>query len=183
MASSSITIARRHNVWQRIVARLSRDLGAWLYVAVVLGLVSALAFVYLAQASYVAGQIDEMAELERKLDLLHEENNALLLRISRYEDMSRIQTEARAMGLGEAQQVEYVVVVVDDSGPVQWEDVVSGLPPGAVRGTLPSASLQNEGAPTTAGLGLAATIAQQFQGWIGAGTYRNTEQPSFGRSR
>jgi cell division protein FtsL len=170
MASGPIIIPRRQNWWGRTIAQLSSDLGAWLYVAVVLALVSVLAFVYLAQASYVARQINEMVELEQQLDVLHEENSALLLRIAKYEDMSRIKTEAKAMGLGEAQHVEYVEVVLDDASPAPQGDVVRGLPTSAVSDGQQSAPLQNDMPLAAAGMRLPSTIVQQFEGWIGSGT-------------
>jgi cell division protein FtsL len=170
MASSSVVISRRQNLWGRTIAQLSRDLGAWLYVALVLGLVTVLAFIYLAQASYVARQIDQMVQLETSLAELHEENSALLLRIAKYESMSRIKTEARAMGLSEARQLEYIEVVLDDAGPASQRDVVQDLPTSAVTGGQQFASLPNEPPPVVGVLRLAPTIAQQFQGWICGGT-------------
>jgi cell division protein FtsL len=170
MASSQIVILRRQNWWGRTIDQLSRDLGAWLYIAVVLGLVSVLAFVYLAQASYVARQIDEMVKLEQELDVLNEENSALLLRIAKYEEMSRIKTEAKAMGLGEARHVEYVTVVLDDPIPALQGDVLQGLPSSVVSDGQRSVPLQNDTPLATVGLRLPSAIAQQFQGWIGRGT-------------
>lgn len=170
MASSPIVISRRQNWWGRTIAQLSRDLGAWLYVAIVLGLVSVLAFVYLAQASYVARQIDLMVELEQQLDVLHEQNSVLLLRIAKFEEMSRIKSQATAMGLGQAKSVEYVEVVLDDASPVAPRDSTQGSPTSGVHGGQSSGSLENQGLPATGALRFAPTIAQQFQGWIGRGT-------------
>ena len=194
MATNPIIISRRQNLWGRIIAQLSRDLGAWLYVAVVLGLVSVLAFAYLAQASYVARQIDLMAKLEGDLDVLHEENGMLLLRIAKVEDMSRIKAEARAMGLGEATHIEYVVVVLDDPQPAAQGPPAtlnprrSGTPfaPGgedptgdarssqslANGATVVRSSVPREGedAPAPEGPRLVSAIAQQFQRWISGGT-------------
>jgi hypothetical protein len=170
MASSPIVISRRQNWWEHTVSQLSRELGAWLYIAVVLGVVSALAFVYLAEASYVARQIDQMVELEQELDVLHEENSALLLRISKYEEMSRIKTEAKAMGFAEPAHVEYVEVVVDDASPAAQSDAVQAAPSGGVTGGQQSTPVQDDAPLATFGLRLPSTIAQQFQGWIGIGT-------------
>jgi hypothetical protein len=170
MASSPVVIDRHQNWWGRTIAQLSRDLGAGLYVALVLGLISVLAFVYLAQASYVARQIDDMVDLQNTLTVLHEENSALLLSVAKYEEMSRIKTEARAMGLGEAKQVEYIEVVLDDANPSSQGDMVRDMPTSAGNGGQQSVSLPNKVPLTVGGLRLAPTIAQQFQGWIGAGT-------------
>ncbi len=170
MATNPIIISRRQNLWGRIIAQLSRDLGACLYVAVVLGLVSVLAFAYLAQASYVARQIDLMAKLEGDLDVLHEENSMLLLRIAKVEDMSRIKAQARAMGLGEATHIEYVVVVLGDPQPaVRADTTLNSLANGA---TAVRSSVASEGNDVAApeGLRLVSAIAQQFQGWISGGT-------------
>lgn len=168
MSSNPIIISRRQNPWARAIAQLSRDLGAWLYVAGTLVLVSVLAFVYLGQASYVARQIELMVELEEQIDGLHEANNALLLHIAEHEDMSRIKAEARAMGLGEAKQVEYVVVVLDGVSSTVPNDAVSSLATSAANGAQPSVQLLGDRVPTTAGLRLASAIAQQFQSWIGS---------------
>ena len=168
MSSNPIIISRRQNPWGRAIAQLSRDLGAWLYVGVTLVVVSALAFVYLGQASYVARQIELMVKLEEQIHDLHEANNALLLQIAGHEDMSRIKAEARAMGFGEAQQVEYVVVVLDDASSTVPKDAISGLTSSAANGAPSSVPLLGDRVPTTAGLRLASAIAQQFQSWIGS---------------
>jgi cell division protein FtsL len=170
MASSPVAISRRQNWWQRTVSQLSHELGAWLYIAVVLGVVSALAFVYLAEASYVARQIDQMVELEQELDELHEQNSALLLSISKYEEVSRIETQAKAMGFGEPAHVEYLEVAVDDASPAAQGSAVQGAPSGAVSGGQQSAPLQDDSPLAAAGLRLPSSIAQQFQGWIGMAT-------------
>jgi hypothetical protein len=170
MASSQVVISRRQNLWGRTVAQLSRDFGVWLYVGAVLSLVTVLAFVYLAQASYVARQIEDMVMLEHELDDVHEVNSALSLRIAKYEDMPRIKTEAKAMGLGEATRVEYLEVVVDDAGPGSQGDVIQNLPTGAIGGNQQSGLSQSGATYAVGGLRVAPTIAQQFQGWIGRGT-------------
>jgi hypothetical protein len=168
MSSNPIIISRRQNPWARAIAQLARDLGGWLYVAGTLVLVSVLAFVYLGQASYVARQIELMVELEQQIDDLHEANNALLLQIAGHEDMSLIKAEARAMGLGEAKQVEYVVVVLDDATSAVLKGAASGLTTSAANGAPSSVPLLADRVPTTAGLRLASAIAQQFQSWIGS---------------
>ena len=167
MATSPIVISRRQTLWVRTIAQWYHGLGAWLYVVLVLGLITVMAFVYLYQASYVAMQIDRMGALEQRLDELHEQNSALLLRIARYEDMSRIQNEARAMGLGQATHVEYVEVVL--GGAATRDDVAHESPVGSTYGAQPSALLDQETLPTTGGSWVASTVARQFQGWIGKG--------------
>lgn len=177
MASNPIILSRRQSLWGRIIARLCRDLGAWLYVALVLGLVSVLAFVYLAQASYVARQIDLMVELEDMLDVLHEENSVLLLRIARYEEMPRIKAEARAMGLGDATHVEYVEVVLDDAGPAARGGMVQSSPTSRVNGGQSQVTSEGVGVLSPEGLRFVSAIAQQFQSWISGSTAgRGAEQ-------
>ena len=167
MASSPIVISRRQSSWARIIAQWFRALGAWLYVVLVLGLITAMVFVYLYQANYVALQIEQMVTLERRLDELHEQNSALLLRIAKYEDMSRIETEARAMGLGEATHVEYIQVVLDDAAA--RNETTQGAATGSTYSTQPS-GLRGDVLPTTGGSWVSSAITQQFQGWIGGGT-------------
>jgi hypothetical protein len=170
MASSPVVVSKRQSLWGRTIAQLSRDLGAWLYVAVVLGLVTVLAFTYLAQASYVARQIEKMVKLEQRLGELHEENSALLLRIAKYEELSRIKSEAQAMGLGEAKHVEYVEVVLEEATPGPQGDAVRELPTGANSGGQQAVPPKYDTPLTIGSLPLAPTIVQQFQGWIRRGT-------------
>jgi hypothetical protein len=150
-----------------MIAQWSRDLGMWLYVAALICLVSMLAFVYLAQASYVAGQMEQMVGLEYQVRTIKEDSNALLVCIARYEDLSRIKTEARALGLGEPKHVEYVEVVVDEPlSPTGWGG-----------GDSPHGSSAGEGIglqPPSPGLWSKAV--QQFRQWIVGGTVR-AEQP------
>ncbi len=167
MASSPIVISRRQNQWARTIAQWYHGLGGWLYVVLVLAVITVMAFVYLYQASYVALQIDRMVALEERLDELHEQNSALLLRIAGYEDMSRIKNEARAMGLGEATHVEYVEVVVGGAAP--RDGAVQESPTGSTYGTQPSSLPDDEALPRTGGSWVASTITQQFQSWIGTG--------------
>jgi hypothetical protein len=183
MATNPMIISRRQTigtpyphlgVWGRLFARLSDELGAWLYVAVVLVLVSVLAFAYLAQASYVARQIEWMATLEQQLDVVHERNSMLLLSIAEAEDMPRIKAEARAMGLGEATRIEYLVVILDDLQPAAPGDTPL-TPRGGTDLTRGRSSVTraaaNVAAPSSSRL--VSTIAQQFQSWIdtpGAGS-------------
>jgi len=170
MASNQIAISRRSNWLQRSVAQLFHDLGAWLYVVAVVVLATVLAFVYLAQASYAARQIELMVDLEKKLDLLHEENSILRLQIAGHEDPSRIKAEARAMGLGEATRVEYIEVLLDEAGPLARGNTTQSLPgSGANSGQL-SALQGRNGVTAWPDVRFVSSIAQQFQGWISKGT-------------
>jgi len=103
---------------KRAISEPADDLKRWLYVLVLLVLVSLVAFLYLAQASYVAKQTEEMKALESNLRELKKDNNALLLRIAQYEQMPRIEQEARALGFGEPEHIGYVEVVLDEPAPL-----------------------------------------------------------------
>ncbi len=92
--------------------RVSADVRPWLFVIAALCLVSVLAFVQLSQASYVARQLDEMSRLESDMLAIRQRNNTLRLKIAEYGRMPRIVQEARALGLGEAERVEYVAVSI-----------------------------------------------------------------------
>lgn len=144
----------------------SEDTRRWLYVAALLCLISLLALLYLTQAGYVARQIEEMDLVQREMQDVKESNNALLLEIAQYEDMSRIQQQARAQGLGPATQVEYAEVFVDES--------LSGLSDTAAvngsdveRGSLPSASSGQPGRPAQRSWW--QSVFDQFDAWIQGG--------------
>ena len=71
-------------------------------------MIGLVAFLYLAQTTSVARQIEEMEKLERELSHLRWDNNAVELQIAQYQEMSRIQREARALGLREPEHMEYI---------------------------------------------------------------------------
>ena len=164
MASNPVILSRRQNLTERIIAQLSGDLGLWLYLAIVLVVGTALAFAYLAQASYAARQIETMVELEQKLSELHEQNSVLRLQVAGYEDITRIKSEARAMGLGEAAQVEYVEVVLDEPA------TPGGTAPSSKAGGDQSSALSGWNSVTDwPGVRFVSVIARQFQAWISRG--------------
>ena len=100
-------------VFGEAIPQLSHDVGPWLYVVALLCLVGLVAFLYLAQTTSVAKQTEEMESLEGELHRLKWDNDALLLQIAQHQRASRIKQEAKAMGLGEADQVEYIEVALD----------------------------------------------------------------------
>jgi len=167
MASNPIVISRHQSPLGRMITQLTRDLGAWLYVGLVLALASVLAFVYLAQASYAARQIDLMVELEKQLVVLHEENSVLQLDIATYEEMSRIKTQARAMGLGEATRVEYIEVLLDEPAAQGKTSQSSAI--GSANGGQSSAPQVWDGMSGWPGVQYVSVIARQFQNWISRG--------------
>jgi len=146
MAGGRIAVSRRERVLGRTMPRhlsgrdmssqalggtipqLGYDVGPWLYVLALLCMVALVAFLYLAQTTAVARQIEEMESLERQLRQLRWDNNALLLQIAQYQKMSRIKQEARDMGLAEAQDVEYVEVVLDQSEKSSDGDIAPHVP-------------------------------------------------------
>jgi len=71
-----------------------------------------IAALYLGMTTYVAGQVQEMEDLERRLRETRWVNNDLLLEIAQHQHMSRIEEEATALGLGPAEQFQYVEVTV-----------------------------------------------------------------------
>jgi len=72
------------------------------------------AAVYLGETTYVAGQMQEMEDLERRLRETRWVNNDLLLEIAQHQHMSRIEEEATALGLGPPEQFQYVEVMVGE---------------------------------------------------------------------
>jgi len=127
MCSTRLTTPR----W--IASRLSDASRRWLYVVAMLVLLSLLGFLYLTQTSQVTIQIDEMQTLERQLHELKQANSELLLQIAQYEQLSRIQQEAKAMGFGKPQHIEYVQVLVDEPTPLSGDATIhSGAAPSRI---------------------------------------------------
>jgi hypothetical protein len=71
--------------------------------------------VYLGETTYVAGQVQEMEELEGQLLETRWVNNDLLLEIAEHQHMSRIEEGAMGLGLGPPEQFQYVEVMVEES--------------------------------------------------------------------
>jgi cell division protein FtsL len=102
------------------LSRFSREVGPWLYALALVVLMAAVATAYLGQTTFVAGQMQEMEDLERKLRETRWSNNDLLLEIARHQSMSRIEEEAMALGLEPAEQYQYIEVTVEE--PAQLPD-------------------------------------------------------------
>ena len=129
---SPIAAVLTRDLWMPYVTRRLAEVGRWSSLLVAVGVLCLLAFVQLGQASYVARQIDAMQMLENELISLKQTNNSLRLRIAEQELPARIRAEARALGLGEAQDVEYVAVTLVETSAAagghnsQWSAGVSG---------------------------------------------------------
>jgi hypothetical protein len=126
-ARSPIAAVLTRDLWMPYVTRRLAEVGRWGSVLVAVGMLSLLAFVQLGQASYVARQVDTMQTLEGKLISLKQTNNSLRLRIAEQALPARIRAEARALGLGEAQDVEYVVVTLSEPSAVVGAHSPQGL--------------------------------------------------------
>ena len=132
----------------------SAEVRPWLYVIASLCLVSLLAFIQLSQASLVSRQIDVMESLERDVLVLRQRQNLLRLQIAEYERMPRIKQEARALGLGEAQHIEYVRVPAVDAAATRAGGV----------------QVRTEPPHTAMFVGLPAWLSsalRQFADWVG----------------
>jgi hypothetical protein len=140
---------RSDSVVERIMAPWWKNLGVWVYAPVMIIVVSVLIFIYLMQASYVAGQAETMAELEQELHTVKQAISQTRLKIAAHEGVERIRSEARAMGLGEPDHIDYIEVLVASAQP---EDQVAYGP-----GWSPQAS-STEG-------GLFSAALQQFRNW------------------
>ncbi len=113
-----------------VIPRLSPDVGPWLYLLALFCLLGLVAFLYLRQTTSVVKLIEEMEYLEQQRRHLNWDNNALRLEIARRQSIARIQQEARAMGLGEAEHIEYV--------EVQWDEPVSPVDGSGSQHNLPT---------------------------------------------
>lgn len=161
MSHGEMNRAMPNALSDRASLQQSQDLTQWLYVLALLCLISLLAFLYLAQASYVAREMDATGTLETTIQVLKKENNKLRLEIALKEDSVRIQQEARAMGFVVPQQVEYVEVVLNESA-------------------TPSAAAASDSQPSSTADALSAygwwvSILRQFRDWIDESTIQ-TEQ-------
>ncbi|MBC7261681.1 MAG: hypothetical protein H5T63_06675 [Chloroflexi bacterium] len=136
----------------KVGLRQSREASQWLYVLALLCLISLLAFLYLALASYVAQEMETTATLEATIQSVKEENNKLRLAIVLKEDLTWIQQEARKMGFAEAQRVEYLEVVMD-------EEAVAAT-------SMPSPAHQLSPADAPSAPGWWDKIVRQFRDWI-----------------
>ena len=100
----------------KVIPRLSSDVGPWLYLLALFCLLGLVAFLYLRQTTSVVKLIEEMEDLEHQGRHLDWDINALRLQVATRQPISRIQQEARGMGLGEAEHIEYVEVQWDEPG-------------------------------------------------------------------
>jgi len=157
MSSGPMTV-RSDSVLERIMAPLWKKLGVWVFAPILITVVSALVFIYLAQASYVATQMELMTRREEELHQIKQTISDTRLKIARYEDIDRIKAQARAMGLGEPESIEYVQVIVPE-GPVP--DALAGYSPASSPQTW---SVQDSSSP---GTGLLSIAVQQFRNWTG----------------
>lgn len=156
MSSGPMTVRNDH-VLEKIMAPWWKNLGVWVYAPILIIVVTALTFVYLAQASYVATQVELMTKREQQLHEVKQAISGTRLKIAHYEDIDRIRAEARAMGLGEPSSIEYVEVTVLD--PL----------PNASAGLLPASSspVWNVEGSSSADTGWLSIIVQQFRNWTG----------------
>jgi len=106
------------------LSRLSHEVGPWLYAVVLVCFFAIVAATYLGETTYVAGQMQEVERLERQLREIRWVNNDLLLEIAEHQPMSRIEGEAVALGLGPAQEYQYVEVMVEE--PANAPDATAG---------------------------------------------------------
>jgi cell division protein FtsL len=148
--SASGRATSRHDSGE-VIPRLSPDAGPWLYLLALFCLLSLVAFLYLRQTTSVVKMIDEMEDLEQQRRHLNWDNNALRLQIASRQPIARIQQEARAMGLGEAEHIEYV--------EVQWDEPGSG-----VDGTWPQHNVPTPQATFVLPSWL-RPLVQQFGAW------------------
>jgi hypothetical protein len=127
MVSKRTTFANDHalvrgTIVSRPVAidlpRVSTDLRPWVFIVASLCLATVLAFVQLSQASYVSRQVEEMSRLESDLLATRQRNNTLRLQIAEARRMPRLMEQARALGLTEAERVDYVTVSAADVAPM-----------------------------------------------------------------
>lgn len=145
---------RSDSVVEKIVAPWWKHLGLWIYAPLVLVVLTVLTFVYLLQASHVAGQVKEMSKLEQDLHDIKQAISETRLKIADHEGLERIQTEAREMGFREPESVEYIEVYLPS---VEQIETASG--PG-----WPSQAWSNPQGTKPAG-GLFSSAIQQFKDW------------------
>jgi len=163
MNSNRMAVSSNQNVIGHTSARVTIRPRQLAYAAAVMCLFFSLAFLYLVQAGQVARQIRHMEELESEVERLKQQNNGVLLEISQHQQAARIKQQARALGLTDPGQVEYIVVEVD------------GVTPGAQDASAftPGAGTDAPLLPALAALDLAPgwqqRLARQFRSWLNVG--------------
>lgn len=131
-----------------------KHLGVWVYAPLVLIVVSALTFIYLVQASYVAGQVRRMAKLEQDLHKVKQLISETRLQIADNAGLERIQTEARRMGFRQPESIQYIEVYLPATASSET---------GSASGSA-SEGLSASQRPKSGG-GLISAAIQQFRDW------------------
>ncbi len=91
----------------------SGRLRSWLYFFALWCLLGLVAFAYVAQTATVTELAEEMEQLESRERRVRSDSNVLLLSIAQHQKAQRIEQEAKAMGLGPAEHVDSIEVVLD----------------------------------------------------------------------
>jgi cell division protein FtsL len=162
MNSSRMAVSSNRNVIGHTSARVTIRPRQLAYAGAVMCLFFSLAFLYLVQAGQVARQTRQMEDLESEVERLKQQNNGVLLEISQHQQAARIKQQARALGLTEPDQVEYVVVEVDETAPGAQNEGRLTLGAGTDEPVFPA----------LASLDLAPgwqRLVRQFRNWLNVG--------------
>lgn len=100
------------------------DSKAALGLLLILATFSLVGWLYLTQASAVTTTRYRIDELRLELDHLQNQNAALALEIAQLENLGRIETRARELGLGPTTNVRYLVVSSYPMRQTTNEDIV-----------------------------------------------------------
>jgi hypothetical protein len=88
-------------------------------VALILGVLSLLGWVYLTQASYVATTSRHLRELEKQKERIEQESFQLMVEIAELESVSRLASRAEELGFVMAFSDESEFLAVADTAPAQ----------------------------------------------------------------
>ena len=108
MSTNTMINWKPENVVRQLPWQL--DSKAALGFLLILAIFSLVGWLYLTQASAVTATRYEMEELRLELDKLENQNTALALEIAELENLARVETRARELGLGPTTNVRYLVV-------------------------------------------------------------------------
>jgi hypothetical protein len=123
-------------------------------VALILGTLSLLGWVYLTQASYVATTSRRLQELEGQKERIEQENWQLMVEIAELESVTRLASRAQELGFVMAYSDETEFLAVADTPPAQAR--------------APSADESDAVGWTMHGL--ATNVTSQFTAWAQGGS-------------
>jgi cell division protein FtsL len=108
MSTNTIVNCKPENVVRQLPWRLDNKFA--IRFLLILGTFSLVGWLYLTQASAVTATRYQIDELRLELEQLQNQNTALSLEIAQLENIARVESRARELGLGSTSNVRYLAV-------------------------------------------------------------------------